>query len=674
MSVALGGPQPRSKAASGAPPVALEAALATVAVLVGLLVSYGWSLRFDLGNAHNGLIAASFAAVGLYVVRMRPWHREGWLLVAVGVVHAVVFFGRQYGAVEGPLPGAAWIGWVGVWLVPLAIALFGWTFMAFPDGRMLSARWRRFGMAMCAVAALMALMSALWPVDYDRTGLVTPHPLEVPGSQVADRVWALLGLNYPLFQVLWTAAVVVRLRRARGDEVRQMRWLVYAAVMAILLLATGLAAFGTPVPGLLALPLIPVAAGVAIQKYRLYEIDPVINKTLVIGCLVLVVTAGYVALVLGLGALIPAATDWLAVPATAVVAVAFEPLRRRAQLLADRLVYGHRATPYQALSRLSAQLEEAPEELLNGIAATVASAVGATEVFVWVGHQAHLIPQGRWPRQLDPPEPSPLRDLDVGPDRHSRPVVHQGTVRGAITLRKPAGEALTAAEGRLLGDLVAQTGLVIAQQQQAHDLQATARRIVTAQDAARRRIERDLHDGAQQRLVTMGLELGSLAEQAKATGEPELAARVKQLRVQLLEATADVRELARGLYPMVLAEAGLEAALGVLADRSAIPVRLTTSLAGRMPREVEATAYYVVSEALTNAARHSGAKVVTVEVARVAEGLHVGVSDDGRGGARPADGSGLEGLADRLAAVGATLVIDSPLGRGTRISTVLPCG
>lgn len=657
-----------------APSAALEAGLAMVALLVALLVGYGWFLGFHLDNVHNGLLAASFSAVGLYVVRMRPRHREGWLLVAVGVIHAVMFFGRQYGRVEGVLPAASWIGWVSVWLLPLAIALFGWTFMAFPHGRMLSPGWRRAGLGMCSVAALMAATSALWPVDYDRIGLVSSHPLALPGSQVAARLWPYLVPSYALFQVLWTAAVVVRLRRARGDEARQMRWLVYAMVMATVLLVTGLVVSGSPTPGRLAVPLIPVAAGVAILKYRLYDIDPVVNKTLVIAFLVLVVTAGYVVIVVGVGALVPVGTGWLSLLATAVVAVAFEPLRRRAQRLADRLVYGHRATPYEALSRLSAQLDEAPEELLDGIAATVANAVGATEVIVWVGEEARLLPQAGWPGRADRSEPSQLGELDRGPDLHVRPVVHHDTVRGAITLRKPVGESLTSAEDRLLADLVAQTGLVIAQQQQAQELQATARRIVTAQDAARHRIERDLHDGAQQRLVTMGLELGSLAEQAKASSEPELAARVGAVRAQLLEATAELRELARGLHPMVLSQAGLEAALHMLADRSAIPVRLTVVLAGRLASEIEATAYYVVSEALTNAARHSGAEVVTVEVAQVAKGLQVRICDDGCGGARQSHGSGLQGLADRLAAVGATLTIDSPVGGGTRIRTVLPCG
>jgi len=257
------------KQSTEAPATALDVGLGMVALLVAILVGYGWSLGFDLENAHNGLIAASFSTVGLYVVRMRPRHREGWLLVAVGVVHAVMFFGRQYGATEPPLPGASWIGWIGVWPLPLAIALAGWTFMVFPHGDMLSPRWRRAGLAMCAVAGFMAVMSALWPVDFDRTGLVALHPLELPGSQVAARLWSYLQPSYLIFQVLWTAAVVVRLRRARGDEARQMRWLVYASVMAIVLLGTGMVVFSSPVPGLLALPLIPVAAGLAIQKYRL---------------------------------------------------------------------------------------------------------------------------------------------------------------------------------------------------------------------------------------------------------------------------------------------------------------------------------------------------------------------------------------------------------------------
>jgi len=657
-----------------APPAVREAGLALVASAVAALVGCGWYLGFHLANAHNGLIAASWTAVGLYVVRMRPRHREGWLFVATGAVHAVMFFGRQYGLHEGPLPGASWLGWIGVWPLPLAIAVFGWTLMAFPDGTLLSRRWLHAAWGMVAVASLMAMASALWPAEYDRTGLVAPHPFELPGATATAQIWEYAQFNYLLFQVLWTVATVVRLRRAGGDEARRMRWLAYAVVMDVLILVVGVVALGSPVPGLLALPLIPVAAGFGILKHRLYDIDPVINKTIVVGAMLLLVTAGYVALVVGVGALVPVEEGWLSLLATAAVAIAFEPLRRRAQRLADRLVYGPRATPYEALSRLSAQLAAAPEELLDGIAATVASAVGATEVVVWVGEEERMVPRAAWPHPPSGSEPAPLTGLHQGPRWHVRPVVHHGTARGAITVRKPPGEPLTSGEERLLADLVAQTGLVILQQEQAEQLQAAARRIVTAEDAARRRLERDLHDGVQLRLVTLGLELGALAEQAKSTGDDRLAARARDARAQLLEATADLRELARGLHPMVLAQDGLEAALAALADRSAIPVRLHVSVEGKLAREIEATAYYLVSEAITNAARHSQASVVTVEVAMGDDGLQIVVADDGRGNARPGAGSGLQGLADRVAALGARLELDSPRAGGTRLRTVLPCG
>jgi signal transduction histidine kinase len=657
-----------------APSAVREAGLALVALVVATLVGSGWYLGFHLENMHNGLIAASFTTVGLYVVRMRPGHRQGWLFVTIGLLHAVMFFGRQYGLHDGSLPGASWIAWIGIWPLPLVIAVFGWAFMAFPDGRLLSSRWRIPVGAMMAIAAVMSAMSALWPTDYDRAGLVAPHPLRIPGSEQVAQVWDYAQFNLLLFQVLWTVAVIVRIRRARGDMVRQMRWLVYALVMDVVLLSGGLAIAGSPLPGLLALPLIPVAAGIAILKYRLYDIDPVINKTIVVGGMLLVITAGYVAIVVGLGTLMPASERWLSILATAVVAVVFEPLRRRAQRLADRLVYGHRATPYEALSRLSTQFESTPEVLLDGIAATVAHAVGASEVIVWVGESERLFPQAGLPPPTDRADPQPLRELEQRPRWHVRPVVHHGIVRGAITLRKPAGESLTAIEDRLLADLVAQTGLILVQKQQAGELQAAARRIVTAQDAARHRIERDLHDGAQHRLVTLGLELGVLGEQAKASGDKALADRVNMARVQLLEATAELRELAHGLHPMILAQSGLKAAVETLADRSAIPVRLNVVVHDRLLREIEATAYYLVSEALTNAARHSDAGIVIVDVAQVDEGLLVEVADDGRGGARLGEGSGLQGIADRLGALGARLHIDSPSGGGTRISTVLPCG
>jgi signal transduction histidine kinase len=262
-----------------------------------------------------------------------------------------------------------------------------------------------------------------------------------------------------------------------------------------------------------------------------------------------------------------------------------------------------------------------------------------------------------------------------------RPVAHDGIEQGALVLTTAPGEAMTPDADRLLDDLVAQTGLVIDHRarleqvaRQAAELQAAARRIVTAEDSARRRIERDLHDGAQQRLVSLGMELGALVERAAATGDPDMVRQAEHARRQLLEATSELREMARGVHPAVLTQDGLEAALTTLADRSPLLVRLQVSLDRRPPAEVEATAYFLVSEALTNAARHAGASVVDVDVSLDADRLTIEVSDDGTGGAKLEPGGGLQGLADRLSVLGARLEVVSPPGGGTTVRTVLACG
>lgn len=195
------------------------------------------------------------------------------------------------------------------------------------------------------------------------------------------------------------------------------------------------------------------------------------------------------------------------------------------------------------------------------------------------------------------------------------------------------------------------------------ELRASSKRMMTAQDTARRQLERDLHDGVQHGLVVLGLELGRLVEMAEAGGNEEMTERARSSRRQLLSATAELRELARGIHPAVLTEDGLEAAIGLLADRSPTPVRLRVDMTQRCRPETEATAYFVVSEGLANAARYSGATHVTVSVERRGALLNVTVADDGVGGAQVLHG--LQGLADRVTALGGRFGVDSPAGRGT---------
>jgi signal transduction histidine kinase len=662
------------------PPLSREAAVGSLGLLVLGLVAYGATLDFHVGNLHNALLALTFAGVGLYVLRARPVHRVGQLFVGLGLANALMYFGRQAGLHSPALPGGAWLAWVSIWLVPLVMAAAGVAVMVFPTGRHLSPRWRAASHAMVALAALVAFASALWPIEDDWRGSDLAFPFDLGGADTARAVVGPLMLTcYLGFQVLWAAAVIVRLRRAGDDEARQLRWFVFAVTVSVLVLLTGEMAWRTPLPGLLTLPLVPLAAGVAIVRYRLYDIDPVINKTLVGGAMVLLISVGYLGVVVGVGAMIPVSDRVLALVATAVVAVAFEPVRRRAQALADRLVYGRRATPYETLSRLSAQLARNDEGLLAGLAATIGGGVGASEVVVWLGDAQCMQAVAAWPTR----PPAGARSLaELGSRRELvRPVWHDGVVQGALVLTRAPGVPLTPGEDRLLGDLVAQTGLVVDHRsrleqvaRQAAELQAAARRIVTAEDSARRRIERNLHDGVQQRLVSLGMELGAMVERAAATGDPDLVREAEHARRQLLDATSELRDMARGLHPAVLTLDGLEAALANLVDRSPVLVRLHVALDRRPPAEVEATAYFLVSEALTNAARHAHASVVDVDVSLAGDRLTVEVSDDGSGGAGLDPGGGLQGLADRLSALGARLEVVSPPGGGTTVRTVLACG
>ncbi len=239
----------------------------------------------------------------------------------------------------------------------------------------------------------------------------------------------------------------------------------------------------------------------------------------------------------------------------------------------------------------------------------------------------------------------------------------------------------------MLGDLVAQAGLVIdnvglgvelqarLQQISAHaaELRAAARRIVAAQDEASRRIERNLHDGAQQRLVTLALSLQAVSTGAAAAGDRDLAARVAESRNQLALALAELREMARGIHPAILTQEGLEAGVGFLAERSPIPVQVEVCLALRLPQDVEAASYFVVSEALTNAAKHSDASSIVVQAACHDGRLRIDVTDNGRGGADDHWGSGLQGLADRLATLNGAFAVHSPAGGGTRLGAEIPC-
>jgi signal transduction histidine kinase len=424
------------------------------------------------------------------------------------------------------------------------------------------------------------------------------------------------------------------------------------------------------------------------MKYRLYDIDVVISKTVVYGSLAAFITAVYVLVVVGIGSLGSGSLHagsrpslGLSILATAVVAVAFQPVRERMQHLANRLVFGKRATPYEALSEFAGRMggAYAAEDVLPRMTRVLAEGTGADRAVVWLKDGAELVAGACWPADAGPLQRAALPGGEVpaiaGTDRVAL-VHYQGETLGALSVSKRPGENLTPVEGKLMSDLAAQAGLVmrnigLTEQLRAKlaELQASRLRIVAAQDDQRRRIERDIHDGAQQQLLAIAATL-ALAESVAGRDEERERALVAQLKAETSGALETLRELARGIYPPLLAEQGLTAAVTTQASKAPVPVEVDASGLGRYPAEIETAIYFCCLEALHNAARHAPGSAVRVSLAGDHGQVLFTITDDGPGfdPAAPAAGSGLRNMSDRLAALGGSCQVDSRPGRGTTVA------
>jgi len=424
-------------------------------------------------------------------------------------------------------------------------------------------------------------------------------------------------------------------------------------------------------------PLLPISIAIAVLRYRLYDIDVVINRALVYGALAAFITAVYVGIVVGLGALINSGGRpnlALSILATAVVAVAFQPVRTRVQTLANRLVYGYRATPYEALTTFSHRVAGAyaNEDVLPRLAQVLAQGTGATVTSVWMRRAGEPVAAATWP-----PSESAL-GITVA-DRVVE-VRHQGETLGELTVKKRPGEPFTPVEEKLLDDLAAQAGQVLRNVRltselqarldeistQAVELRASRQRIVSVQDAERRRLERNIHDGAQQHLVALAVKLRLAA--TLVNRDPAKAQRlIDELDAQTAEARRTVRDLAQGIYPPALRERGLVEALQPHAQVSSEGI-------GRYEAELEAGVYFCCLEAVQNATKYANASQVVVKLRQQNGHLTFAVTDDGVGfdPTAVAAGTGLQNMKDRVASLGGRLSLESQPGKGTTVSGLLP--
>jgi signal transduction histidine kinase len=270
----------------------------------------------------------------------------------------------------------------------------------------------------------------------------------------------------------------------------------------------------------------------------------------------------------------------------------------------------------------------------------------------------------------------PVRDgeLAAPPDGDTTvPVRHQGELLGAISIRMPARESLSSAGARLVADVASQAGLVLSNVRLIGELRASRQRLVAAQDAERRKLERNLHDGAQQQLVALAVKQRLAA--TLVTKDPAGAAKLlESLQQETSDALDNLRDLARGIYPPLLADQGLPSALAAQARKAAVPVEVDSDGIGRYPQEAEAAVYFCCLEALQNIAKYADAGHVLLRLSAGEDALAFEVTDDGRGfdRRRTPMGSGLQNMADRLAAAGGTLEIRSQPGEGTTVTGRLP--
>ena len=685
-------------------------ALVSVGIAVALTLTYPVLFYLDryaglqtFGESGlSELVNLSTAIAGALVITRQPRNAIGWMLTFIGLAGLLASTAQDYSVLANTvhhknLVGGAFSAWVGSWLwLPGITLLVTLVLLLFPDGRLPSRRWRPVAWLSGATLLVATVGLAVGAIPRSSNFEVNSQGVITNSTRLGDTQG--LGIFAFLMGLVCVAGLVVRFRRSRGQERQQLKWFTYGGVVfASGLVITTLTVLG---PGHDSAPewastyqqltsvAIPIAIAIAVLKYRLYDIDVVISRTLVYGALAAFITAVYVGIVVGVGTLIGSGGQpnlVLSIVATAIVAVAFQPVRERLQKVANRLVYGKRATPYEVLSQFSERVAEsyAADDVLPRMARVLADGTDAARADVWLRAGGMLRQAASWPPESGVAEPARV----VGDSLPGMPeadriveVRHQGELLGALTVSKRPGESLTPVEEKLLDDLASQAGLVLTNVgltaellARLDDLRASRQRLVAAQDEERRRLERNLHDGAQQNLVAIKVKLG-LAEMFVDRDPARAMQTLGELKVDTDEALETLRDLARGIYPPLLADQGLVAALESQARKATLPVQVDSEGVGRYRQEVEAAVYFCCLEALQNVQKYAAAQSAVVKLEGSDSGLTFEVADDGQGfdGTTVKRGAGLTNMTDRIDALGGSLELSSTPGRGTRVHGSVP--
>ncbi|GEM90643.1 sensor histidine kinase [Oceanithermus desulfurans] len=626
----------------------------------------------------QSLMGIAATANGALIARRHPRHPIGWMLLIAGVSAALTGFSEAFARyakhvepewlpLATPLAGVFHWWWIfGYAAIAIFIPLY------FPDGRLLSRDWRPLVWLGVAWTALGAVWMVLHP------GPLPNHAdLPNPFGWDALRAWPLGRLDprgvvpaTGMFLMLGAAASLVARYRTARDEVtrRQLRWLVVASLIVPFAGVAGFLSGPFADLLLLGLAIAPLAAiTAAVLRYRLYGVDVLINRALVYGSLTLAILLLYVVVVGTIGALLPHQDSVLAsLLATGTAAALFQPVRQRLQALVNRAMYGERDDPAGLLLRLGERLQrtESPERTLQGIVDTLAQALKLPYVAIALGEGSDAIASHGTAQNAT----------------RTFPLVYQGQTIGELHVaERGPGERLTPQDHRSLAMIAHHAGAIAQSVRLRLDLRRMHRRLLDAREEERRRIRRDLHDSLGPRLASLTL----MADAARnhLNGDPPAADRLLSgLRAELQDAIADVRRLVYALRPPALDALGLVDALKTYA----------ASLSGRggpriavhadgdlrdLPAAVEAAAFRIAQEALTNVVRHALAKRCRLCLSKRDDRLRVEVTDDGVGlPDAPRQGVGLTSMRERARELGGRFGVETPAGGGTRVWAELPLG
>jgi signal transduction histidine kinase len=637
-------------------------------------------------------LTISYGVVGALVASRHPRNLIGWMFCATGFLSALNMLSAGYALYDQlapltvSLPGAEFARWLKIWIwIPNVLLPITLLLLLFPDGKLLSIRWRPVAWAAGLGIVAITFSMAFYPMPQLELGLTEVNPYGISGS--AEVLNALIAIAAPslLIGVFGSiASLVVRFRGATGLERAQLKWLAFAGVIVIVGNILGglpwLIWGDNPAAEELSIILtdativnIVIATGIAILRYRLWDIDIVINRTLVYGSLTALVIGIYMLIVGSLGTLLQTGSSLpVGLIGTGVVAMSFQSLRERLQRRVNRLMFGERDNPYAVLGRLSERLEVvvASQSVLPAIVETVAEALKLPYVAITLKEGETFRTAAEYAR----------------PSRHERkpdaeveilPLVYQMELIGQILLAPRApGEPFSQTDRRLLETIARQAGIAAYNVLLTQDLQHSRERLVKTREEERRRLRRDLHDGLGPVLASMSFKLDAIHNLANHDAT-EVRKMVAELKMQVQTALADIRRIAYGLRPPALDELGLVGALKehIAACNQAQGLQITLEAPDSpppLPAAVEVAAYRIALEAMTNVSRHARAQHCHVRLS-LSDDLCLEVTDDGRGLPNMIRaGVGLTSMRERAEELGGNCITEALPHGGTGVVAHLP--